>query len=252
VARAAAALVCLVLSFAAVGAAASTPVQATLHKLPQPGQVEVTFTNAGDKPVVAFRQQLPDPFLVSAVEMDGAACVAKPRGEFACSGFSAAPGSTWKAVFDTPSVYSNETGTDVTYFPGAGPSTFFVTDASGSEAGPYEAAWSEDESIPPQVALGVVRFQAVPSRPVAGKLFSARLRLSTNDLAALAATGKVMCSARVAGRRVPLQRRALSSLGVAECRWRVPRGTVGKRLTGRIEVVYAEVHAGRSFSLGVR
>lgn len=226
--------------------------QATLHKLPQPGQVEVTFTNAGDTPVVAFRQQLPDPFLVSAVEMDGAACVARPRGEFACNGFSAAPGSTWKAVFDTPSVYSNETGTDVTYFPGAGPSTFFVTDTSGSESGPFEAAWRDDESIPPQVALGVVRFEAVPRRPLAGRPFSARLRLSTNDLAALAATGKVTCSARLAGRRVPLVRRSLSSQGIAECRWGIPRGTAGKRLTGRIEVVYAEVHAGRSFSLGVR
>jgi hypothetical protein len=227
-------------------------VRATLHKLPQPGQVEVTFTNAGDAPIVAFRQQLPDPFLVSAVQMEGASCVARPRGEFVCNGFSAAPGSTWKAVFDTPSVYSNETGTDVTYFPGAGPSTVFVTNASGGESGPYEAAWSEDESIPPQVALGVVRFEAVPRRPVAGKPFSARLRLSTNDLTALAATGKVTCSATLGGRRVPLVGRALSARGIAECRWRVPRGTAGKRLTGRIEVVYAEVHAGRRFALGVR
>ena len=232
------AAVALTLVLAPLSAGGSAAAQATLHKLPDFGKVEVTLLNTGEGPLTAFRQILPDPFTVTEVEADGATCELRAHHEeFFCPGLSVAPGASWRVVISTPLVYSNEVGADVTYFPGAGSSEFFVSDASGAEAGPFDAAWDAEEAEPPPlVALRVLSFRTLPSRVVAGRPFSAIVRLSTNDLVALRSSGKVACSAEVGVRNLRLVLRRLGAGASAECRWDVPRVFRGKRLIGRIEV----------------
>ena len=232
------AAVALALVLAPLSAGGSPTAAATLHKLPDFGKVEVALRNTGDTQLTGFRQILPDPFTITEVEADGATCELRAHHEeVACAGLSIAPGGTWRAVIRTPLVYSNEAGSDVTYFPGAGPSAFFVSDGSGIEAGPFEAAWDEhDASPPPLVALRVIGFRTEPARVLAGRSFSALLKLSTNDLDALRATGKIDCAIEVGARTLRPIFKRLSADSMAECRWKLPRTLRGKRLKGHVEV----------------
>ncbi len=232
------AAVALTLVLAPLSAGGAPTAQATLHKLPSFGKVEVTLRNTGDVPVTGFRQILPDPFTVTSIETDGASCELRAHHEeFSCTGFAVAPGATWQAVFETPLVYTNETGSDVTYFPGAGPSAFFVSDATGAETGPFEAAWDEEQAETlPLVALGIVGFRTLPARVVAGRKFSAILRLSTNGLDALRAEGKIDCAIEVGAHTLRPVFRRFGAGATVECRWKLPGTWRGKRLKGHVEV----------------
>ncbi|MBA3366764.1 MAG: hypothetical protein H0U03_13445 [Actinobacteria bacterium] len=194
------ALTCLLASgLLAVAAGATGVVSGVLRQNTQ-GSVRIVFKNEGDTTIAAFRQVLPDPFIVTGAQLNGATCTVLGKHEYACGGFTAAPGSTWSVVFTVPKVYSDLTGTDVYYYPGAGPSTFFVSDATGTEAGPFVAEWNVDDvKQEPYVGLAIVRFVASPIRPAAGKRFTVGLQLSTSDLAALA-SGRVKCTAKIGTR----------------------------------------------------
>lgn len=85
-----------------------------LHQNGQ-GSVRIVLKNEGDTTITAFRQVLPYPFLVTGAEAAGATCAVLGEQQYGCSGFAAAPGSTWSVAFTVPKVYSDLTGTDVFY-----------------------------------------------------------------------------------------------------------------------------------------
>ena len=71
------------------------------------------------------------------------------------------------------------------------------------------------------------------------------------DTGAFVQPARLTCSARVPGRALRASARQLS-VGYAECRWLIPRGTKGKLLTGTIAASYERSTVRRSFRFRVR
>jgi hypothetical protein len=234
-----------------VAHAADPPLRATMFKSTQQS-VRVTFQNDGAETIVALRQIVPDPYVVTEAVMDGATCVVRARGEYGCSGFTAAPGSTWDVLLDIPSVYNDQTGLDSSYYPADGPATFFVSTSASAELGPFSADWVNAE-VPttPSFELGVVRMSVVPARPRAGRPFEVRVALATTDLAALRKSGRVTCRAVAGARRLALVRRGISASGQARCGWTLPRSAAGRRVRGTIAVQRGRVDVRRSFAIAI-
>jgi Tol biopolymer transport system component len=101
-----------------------------------------------------------------------------------------------------------------------------------------------------RTTLLVDSFALSPSRPVAGRLFTARLRVVTDDGDAVR-SGVVACQAKAGGRRASLVARGLRR-GTAFCTWRVPIKARGRTIAGSVRVSAAGRSVTRTFSRRVR
>jgi len=94
-------------------------------------------------------------------------------------------------------------------------------------------------------ALSFARFTTTPKRPVAGRSFSAVLRVAGSG-----AEASVTCRASIAGARLRRTAKAFSA-GQARCTWAVPPSARGKRLVGAIVVTERGSRVARSFSMRI-
>lgn len=94
--------------------------------------------------------------------------------------------------------------------------------------------------------LGFAGLTLVPKRPLAGRAFSATLRVTGSG-----GEGSVTCRASVSGTRLRLTAKTFAQ-GRALCTWALPRGSRDKRVTGSIAVSERGSRVARSFSLTVR
>jgi len=102
-------------------------------------------------------------------------------------------------------------------------------------------------SAGPAPTLSILSFALSPAR--AGRKVAARLKVELGG--ALVTTADVTCSARVRGRVLrALVRRFRGS--TAECTWRIPAFSRGRRLSGLVRVTSGPARVTRAFSVAVR
>jgi len=93
-------------------------------------------------------------------------------------------------------------------------------------------------------------FKLTPSRPVAGRTFTAGLTVARNDTGATLKGGQVICTATVGGTRVTA--RVHRFVGTqARCGWNLPGSARGKAFRGTVTVVFEGRRISRSISATV-
>jgi hypothetical protein len=93
-------------------------------------------------------------------------------------------------------------------------------------------------------------FRLTPSRPVAGRTFTAGLTVARNDTGATLKGGQVICTATVGGARVTA--RVHRFVGTqARCGWNLPGSARGKAFRGTVTVVFEGRRISRSISATV-
>jgi hypothetical protein len=102
-----------------------------------------------------------------------------------------------------------------------------------------------------KVTLTVGTFTTSPTPAKAGKTFSAGLALTESDTNAGVASGTITCSARIAGKVVPVKARRLVD-GVAVCVWSIPKTARGKTIRGSIAFATQGAQASRAFAATIR
>jgi hypothetical protein len=99
--------------------------------------------------------------------------------------------------------------------------------------------------------LVVQRLTTTPTRPVAGKLFSAKLRVTRSDTGAALKSGQVTCVGRVGRAALRAKtRRFVGSLAV--CAWAIPATAKGKTFRGSVAVVFEGKRAVKAVSATIR
>jgi hypothetical protein len=101
--------------------------------------------------------------------------------------------------------------------------------------------------VPPQPArpsVAISGLRTTPARPRAGRPFAATAILRASGAPAGV---RVVCRAAVGGKALRASSASLAG-GRATCRWRIPAGTRGRRLTGSVGVVLAGSASRRGFS----
>jgi uncharacterized protein YkwD len=99
-------------------------------------------------------------------------------------------------------------------------------------------------------ALAAAGHALKPSHPRAGAAVTVRLVLATDNPRAVTSRGRVLCTARAAGRKLRVTGRRLlgtsATRGAASCAWRIPAGLRGKTLRATVHVVVDDVDVERS------
>jgi hypothetical protein len=90
-----------------------------------------------------------------------------------------------------------------------------------------------------------------PDRPVAGRLFAARITVRRTDNGELLRQGEVTCPAHVRGRAVAAASAYLRR-GRAVCSWRLPRAAHGSRLVAAVVVEYRGASLSRRLAARLR
>lgn len=90
----------------------------------------------------------------------------------------------------------------------------------------------------------------VPAKPVAGKAFAVRTRVTRGDNGAALATGTVTCTVRVG--TAPLRAVGRVSPGVAGCSMTLPKTAKGKLVRVTMKITFQGVSTTKSFSARVR
>jgi len=98
--------------------------------------------------------------------------------------------------------------------------------------------------------LVVRSFSESPTRPVAGRSFSAFLTAARSDTGAVLKGGRVTCVATVGGRRLAATRHAVVG-GRATCTWAIPASVRGQTIRGSVTVSFEGLTARKSFSARV-
>jgi hypothetical protein len=98
--------------------------------------------------------------------------------------------------------------------------------------------------------LAVKSFALSPSRPQAGRNFTASMVATRSDTGATLTGGQVSCTAAVAGKRLAARAHAFSG-NRARCAWQIPASARGRRLSGKVTVVFEGRRVSRSFSATV-
>jgi hypothetical protein len=93
-------------------------------------------------------------------------------------------------------------------------------------------------------------YTRTPSRPLAGRTFTAALTVARNDTGAILKGGQVICSATVGGARITARVRKFVG-SQARCSWLIPGSARGKPIRGSITVVFEGRRISRSFSATV-
>ena len=81
----------------------------------------------------------------------------------------------------------------------------------------------------------------------AGKRFTVSMNVSVTSTG-IGVKTKVACSAKIAGRAVPVKAKGSVQSGHASCVWTLPKNTKGKQLKGSITATYQGAKISRSFS----
>jgi hypothetical protein len=93
-------------------------------------------------------------------------------------------------------------------------------------------------------------FKLTPSRPAAGRTFTAGLTVARNDTGATLKGGQVVCTATVGGARITA--RVHRFVGTqARCGWSLPGSARGKAFRGSVTVVFEGRRISRSISATV-
>lgn len=90
----------------------------------------------------------------------------------------------------------------------------------------------------------------VPTKPVAGKAFAVRTRVTRGDNGAALATGTVTCTVRVG--TAPLRATGRVSAGVAGCTMKLPAKAKGKLLRVTMKITFQGVSTTKTFSARIR
>jgi hypothetical protein len=122
-----------------------------------------------------------------------------------------------------------------------GPDGYDLTDARIDTA-PNEGWWVFHAR-----PLTVAGFRPVPAKPRAGRPFVLTMRVLRTGTGAPLGRGQVTCALVVAGERVPARAKRLVA-GRAECAFRVPTGTTGRRFRASIGVAGLGTVVSRSLS----
>lgn len=93
-------------------------------------------------------------------------------------------------------------------------------------------------------------YRLTPSRPQAGRTFTAALTVARNDTGAVLKGGTVVCTATVGGARIAARVRKFVGTQ-ARCAWQIPGSARGKPIRGSITVVFEGRRISRSFSATV-
>jgi hypothetical protein len=93
-------------------------------------------------------------------------------------------------------------------------------------------------------------YKLTPSRPAAGRTFTAALTVARNDTGATLKGGTVLCTATVGGARITARVRKFVGTQ-ARCAWLIPGSARGKPIRGSITVVFEGRRISRSFSATV-
>lgn len=103
----------------------------------------------------------------------------------------------------------------------------------------------EVKTAPPK--LEVQKLTKSPAKPVAGKLFSAKLTVTRSDTGAVLKGGQVTCVGRASG--VGLRAKTHRFVGSqAVCTWLIPAGAKGKTFRGSVAVVFEGLRAAKAVS----
>jgi hypothetical protein len=94
----------------------------------------------------------------------------------------------------------------------------------------------------------LVRFATSPAHSKAGKPFAAEIAVARQDTGKRVRSGKVLCSARLGGRKRLALLRAGFRGGLARCSWSIPAGTRNKMLRGSVGLNYHGARIHRSFA----
>jgi hypothetical protein len=114
--------------------------------------------------------------------------------------------------------------------------------APGGGAGLYPF---EVKTAPPK--LIVKKLVTSPAKPVAGKLFSAKLTVTRSDTGAVLKGGQVTCVGRAGG--VALRAKSHRFVGnQAVCTWSIPAKAKGKSFRGSVAVVFEGLRAAKGFT----
>jgi hypothetical protein len=113
---------------------------------------------------------------------------------------------------------------------------------------PGHGLWNYQVRIGP-LRLGVKSFALSPSRPRAGRTFTASMVAIRSDTGATLNGGRVTCTATVGGRR--LGGRGGFAGGKARCSWQIPASARSQRIRGTVTVVFEGRRVSRSFSATV-
>jgi hypothetical protein len=121
------------------------------------------------------------------------------------------------------------------------------TNAKGDAAPAVDAGLYKYEvkTAPPK--LVVQKLTTAPKKPVAGKLFSAKLAVTRSDTGAVLKGGQVTCVGRAGG--VALRAKTHRFVGgQAVCTWQIPAGAKGKTFRGSVAVVFEGLRAAKGVS----
>jgi hypothetical protein len=114
--------------------------------------------------------------------------------------------------------------------------------APGGGAGLYPF---EVKTAPPK--LIVKKLVTSPTKPVAGKLFSAKLTVTRSDTGAVLKGGQVTCVGRAGGASLPAKTHRFVG-NQAVCTWSIPPGAKGKSFRGSVAVVFEGLRAAKGFT----
>ena len=98
-----------------------------------------------------------------------------------------------------------------------------------------------------KVTLTVGAFTTSPKPAKAGRAFSAGLAVTESDTNAGVDQGTITCTARIAGKAVPLKAKRLVD-GIAVCVWSIPKTARGKTIRGSIALALQGAQTSRTFS----
>jgi hypothetical protein len=121
------------------------------------------------------------------------------------------------------------------------------TNAHGDAAPSVDAGLYKFEvkTAPPK--LLVKKLVTSPSKPAAGKLFSAKLTVTRSDTGAVLKGGQVTCVGRAGG--AALRAKTHRFVGnQAVCIWLIPAGAKGKSFKGSVAVVFEGLRAAKAVS----
>jgi hypothetical protein len=123
------------------------------------------------------------------------------------------------------------------------------TDCADLARSPYLTSNPPPDPPPPPEPLLTVTSVAVTAVARAGRTVDAVLRVTLDG--AVPPSGAARCTAKVAGRVLKPVSSSFSG-GAARCRWRLPAGTKGKRLTATVRASTGSLAVSRSFVRIVR
>lgn len=130
-----------------------------------------------------------------------------------------------------------------------------VTDASGNpdftnvhtDVAPDRGHATFAYQVIAKLTLTVGAFTTSPTPATAGKPFSAGLAVTESDTNAGVDQGTIACSARIAGKLVPVKARRIVN-GVVVCVWSIPKTARGKTIRGSIGVALQGTQTSRTFA----